>query len=83
MAEVKEITTVITLKITAKTSGELQGKILRIAREAKELSQRELGEMIGVSRSAIARWESQGIGEEIYLLEKVLGLEPGALNPKH
>lgn len=34
------------------------GRLIRLAREAKGLSQRELGEILGTNQSTISGWES-------------------------
>lgn len=68
---------VIVLKVSAESERGLQGQLIRLAREAKRMTQKELGDSLNVSRATISAWEKHGIGNEIYDLEKILDVEKG------
>lgn len=58
------------------------GDELRRAREAAGLSQRALGDVLGVSGSAVGEWErgeSQPTREKVPTIEQALGVEEGTL----
>lgn len=60
--------------LSAKSPGALQGEMIRIAREARHLTQQDLAELMHVSRSTISKWEASGLCPEIYLLESILNV---------
>jgi transcriptional regulator with XRE-family HTH domain len=58
------------------------GKIIREARMRLRISQERLGEMTGVSRSAVNQWESGATmpeSERLAVIARALGLDGGAL----
>ncbi len=62
----------------------LTGKEIRKARKAKKLTQEELADLVGVSRSAVYDWERgkySPTGERAVRLAKTLGLSPTAFFP--
>jgi DNA-binding XRE family transcriptional regulator len=73
-------TSVITLTISADSAGALQGKMIKLARLSKDMTQEELAKALNVNRATISKWESVGFGSEIYRLEEVLSVERGAFN---
>ena len=56
------------------------GTFLRLKRQEKELTQRDVAEAVGVSEGTISRWESGKIGnmrrDKIASLAKVLSIDP-------
>lgn len=59
------------------------GLIIKQARISKGLSQEELGEMVGVQKSAVAKWENGRVSEikrsNLKKLADALGLKPSTL----
>jgi transcriptional regulator with XRE-family HTH domain len=59
------------------------GFIIKQARISKGLSQEELGEMVGVQKSAVAKWENGRVSEikrsNLKKLADALGLRPSQL----
>ena len=55
------------------------GEQIRDAREAAELSQRELAQRMGTSQAAIARLEAGGVGATLTTLQRAAS----ALQPRH
>ena len=59
------------------------GFIIKQARLRKGLSQEELGEMVGVQKSAVAKWENGRVSEikrsNLKKLADALGLKPSQL----
>lgn len=59
---------------------ETMGGRIRTLREAKGLSQEQLGKLVGVSKSAVSQWESDATKnvklEEFLTLVDVLGTSP-------
>jgi transcriptional regulator with XRE-family HTH domain len=59
------------------------GFIIKQARMQKGLSQEELGEMVGVQKSAVAKWENGRVSEikrsNLKKLADALGLKPSQL----
>jgi transcriptional regulator with XRE-family HTH domain len=58
-------------------------RVLREARARRRLSLRVLGEVAGVSKSAVAQWESGRslpVPAKVPELERALEMEPGALS---
>ena len=47
--------------------------MLRLLRERKGLSQRELAERLGVQQPAVARWEAGGVNIPVNRLEEIVG----------
>lgn len=47
------------------------GKLIRQARKAQKLTQKELGERMGVSVSAVNRYESGKINNSVDMLERI------------
>lgn len=60
-----------------------RGEIIRKARELKRISQERLGELTGVSRSAVSQWESNTTEpdstERLALIAEVLGIDLATL----
>lgn len=58
------------------------GRRIRLLREMAGLSQQQLAEMVGISRSAVAFWEtgrSGHVGKHLGEVAKALGVEPEVL----
>ncbi|WP_249199747.1 helix-turn-helix domain-containing protein [Gluconobacter sp. Dm-62] len=58
------------------------GRRIRLLREMAGLSQQQLAEKVGISRSAVAFWEtgrSGHVGKHLGSLAEVLGVEPEVL----
>jgi transcriptional regulator with XRE-family HTH domain len=58
------------------------GKVIKAARVAKGLTQDDLGRAFGVTKSAVAQWESgKNVpdGRKLHRLAELLGLDPGAI----
>lgn len=68
---------------TAMESVEIFAGALRAAREARNMSQTAVGEQVGVTQQAYARWEN-ALGEPapnvVFELERALRLRAGALS---
>lgn len=78
----KKYARVITLKIEANSLENLQGRLIKIARLAKGLTQEELALKLDVPRGAVVEWEQSGVGNEVYQLEEMLGVDHGAFRVK-
>lgn len=70
-------------KIVLKQDGtpeKTQGILIRLSRIAQGLTQRQLGDMVGVSQREISSIENGGgtTGVMIYRLERSLNQEPGS-----
>lgn len=59
------------------------GRIIRDARKKKGYTQEELAEMVGVKKSAVAKWENGRVSEikrsNLNMLSKALGINPNSL----
>lgn len=59
------------------------GKIIKEARIEKGYTQEELAEMVGVKKSAVAKWENGRVSEikrsNLNMLSKALGINPNSL----
>ncbi len=59
------------------------GKIIKEARIKKGYTQEELAEMVGVKKSAVAKWENGRVSEikrsNLNMLSKALGINPNSL----
>lgn len=51
--------------------------LVRRARRAADLSQRDLAARLGVSQSTVARWETGQSSPTLYLVEQMLALSGG------
>lgn len=57
--------------------------LIRSTRQARRLSQEQLGELVGVTQQAVDRWERLGViprPATAGRIERALGLAPGTLN---
>lgn len=71
----------VTLRLPARekeTFEQRQGKMIRIVREARDLTQKQLGERVGLSQKAISRIErGQGTTSVlIFRIARALGQHP-------
>lgn len=59
------------------------GRIIRDARKKKGYTQEELAEMVGVKKSAVAKWENGRVSEikrsNLNMLSKALDINPNSL----
>ena len=59
------------------------GNILKASREKKGLSQQDVADYVGVSKSGVSRWESGEVGNigrsKIQLLSEILNISPVAI----
>ena len=59
------------------------GKRIKKARLEKGYTQEELAEMVGVKKSAVAKWENGRVSEikrsNLHMLSKALGINPNSL----
>lgn len=67
----------ITIVVEAKTSKQLEGKIIRLLRISKGISQMLLADKLGVSRATIQNWERTGTPNEAckIAIASVLGID--------
>lgn len=69
-------------KLVALSPGLDLGRRIRLLREMAGLSQLQLAQKVGISRSAVAFWETGRaghVGKHLGALAKVLGVEPEVL----
>jgi transcriptional regulator with XRE-family HTH domain len=59
------------------------GKALAFAMQTADVSQRQLGDHVGISQSAISEWvngNNEPTAEDVFKAEAFLGVEPGRLS---
>ena len=64
--------------------GAAAGQIIRYHREQKGMTQKELAQLLGVSKSTVGKWETGAVRnlkvEVMYNVSKVLDIEPMTLS---
>lgn len=64
-------------------AGEVFAEVVRRERDRLGLTQAGLGELVGTTQAAVAKWETRGTEPHprtVFALERVFGLPPGSLS---